>query len=63
VDEDRIRDAVRAQSTATAHPYVDSPRIAAPKRCAAFFRIKTVNGRVKSLRACCAIIVARKTQL
>jgi ubiquinone/menaquinone biosynthesis C-methylase UbiE len=34
--------------------------IAAPARCAQFFRIETADGRVRSLRACFAIIAANK---
>jgi SAM-dependent methyltransferase len=34
--------------------------IAAPPRCAEFFRIEAADGRVRSLRACFAIIAAHK---
>lgn len=33
--------------------------LAAPQRCAQFFRIETADGKVRSLRACFAIILAR----
>lgn len=37
--------------------------LAAPRRCAEFFRIRSDGGRVISLRACFAIIAARKGAL
>jgi SAM-dependent methyltransferase len=37
--------------------------LAAPRRCAEFFRIESDNGRVRSLRACFSIIVSRRPEV
>lgn len=37
--------------------------LTAPPRCSEFFRIETVDGRVRSLRATCSIIMSRRTEV
>lgn len=53
----------RAQMPAAERAALERWLLAAPERCAEFFRIKADSGRVRSLRACFAIIVARRPEV
>lgn len=53
----------RAQMPEAERDRLERWLLAAPTRCAEFFRIKTEDGRVRSLRACFTIIVARRPEV